>query len=90
MTDEELVGALLETGRRHHQAYIEGDGADPEWASWYAAYLQAQVWDRLGRLLSRGEIAYLLIHGDREAREGGDPSSWAIVAARLLREAASQ
>ena len=90
MSDEELVSLLMETGERHHQAYIDGDGADPEWASWYAAYLQAHVWDRLGRLLSRSEIAHLLVRGDHEVREGGDPASWATVYARLLREAASR
>ena len=89
MSSDELEALLVETGQRHHEAYIEGDGADPEWASWYAGYLQSHLWDRLGRLLSRSEITYLLIRGDREARESGDPSSWAPIYARLLRDAAS-
>ena len=89
MTDDELEALLVETGQRHHQAYIEADGADPEWASWYAAYLQAHLWDRLGRLLPRSEITYLLIRGDLEARERGEPANWASIDARLLRDAAS-
>ena len=89
MTDDELAALLVETGHKHHEAYQESDGADPEWASWYAGYLQAHVWDRLGRLLSRSELTYLLIRGDREARESEDPSQWAVIYARLLRSAAA-
>ena len=89
MTDDELEALLVDTGSKHHQAYLESDGADPEWAAWYAGYLQAHLWDRLGSLLSRSEITYLLIRGDREARESGDPSQWAAIYARLLREAAA-
>jgi NAD(P)H-hydrate epimerase len=90
MTDGELAALLVETGHRHHQAYLEADGVDPEWASWYAGYLQAHLWDRLGALLSRSEITYLLIRGDREVRESDDPSQWPSIYAGLLREAASR
>lgn len=90
MTDEELVALLIETGQKHHEAYIESDGADPEWASWYAGHLQGHLWDRLGRLLSRSEITYLLIRGDREAQQSADPSQWAVIDARLLRDAAAE
>jgi NAD(P)H-hydrate epimerase len=47
VTDEELTALLIETGQRHHRAYQESDGADPEWALWYAGYLQAHLWDQL-------------------------------------------
>lgn len=90
MTDEELQALLVETGRKHHEAYRDSDGADPEWAQWYAAYVQARIWDRLGRLLSRSELTYLLIRGDREARSSADPSQWPVIYTRLLREAAAE
>ena len=89
MTDEELAALLVETGRKHHEAYIESDGADPEWASWYAGYLQGHLWDRLGKLLSRSEITYLLIRGDRDSPQSEDSSQWSAVYARLLRDAAA-
>lgn len=89
MTDEELMALFVETGHKHHAAYIESDGADAEWALWYAGYLQTKLWDGLGRLLSRSEIVYLLIAGDREAQASEDPSAWPAVYARLFREAAS-
>ena len=36
----QLKGLLREVGEAHHQAYIETDGADPEWPLWYADYLR--------------------------------------------------
>jgi len=89
VTDEELTALLIETGQRHHRAYQESDGADPEWALWYAGYLQAHLWDRLGRLFSRSELVALLIRGDREARASDDQDQWPAIYIRLLREHAA-
>ena len=89
MTDEELIALFVETGHKHHQAYIESDGADAEWALWYAGYVQTKLWDGLGKLFTRSEIVYLLVRGDREAQVSDDPSQWAAVYARLFREAAA-
>ena len=86
MTDEELQALLIETGHHHHEAYAESDGADPDWALWYAGYLQARLWDRLGKLLSRSDLVYLLTLGDREARASDDPSQWPVIYTRLFRE----
>lgn len=84
ITPGELAELLQETGHRHHAAYAEADGADPEWALWYAAYLQARLWDRLGRLLARSEIIYCLIASDREARAKGIADWPPLYAERLL------
>ena len=50
-----------ETGEAHHQAYIETEGADPEWPLWYAEYL----WETLAPLseasFTKSELAHLLI-----------------------------
>ena len=89
MTDEELTALLIETGHRHHQAYEETDGADPEWPLFYAGYLQAKLWDRLGKPFSRSELVWLLVQGDREARASEDPSQWPAIYGRLLREHAA-
>jgi hypothetical protein len=43
----QLEELFREVGKAHHQAYIEWDGADPEWPVWYADYLR----DRLAPLL---------------------------------------
>lgn len=86
MTNEELKALLLETGHKHHEAYAESDGADPDWALWYASFLQARIWDGLGKLLSRSDLVYLLKLGDREARASDDPTQWPAIYVRVFRE----
>src|SRR3954471_10797358 len=39
----QLEGLFHEVGEAHHQAYIETDGADPEWPLWYADYLRDKL-----------------------------------------------
>jgi hypothetical protein len=56
---------------------------------WYAGYLQARVWDGLGKLLPRSVIVYTMIRDDREARASHDPSNWPVVHTRLLKEFAT-
>ncbi len=38
-----LADLLAETGRQHHEAFIDTDGADPEWPLWYANYLSGRI-----------------------------------------------
>ena len=89
ITDEELAELMVETGHHHHAAYIDSDGVDPEWALWYAGYLQAQIWDRLGRVLTKSELVYLLIASDLEARDSNDPREWPQLYAIRIREHAT-
>jgi hypothetical protein len=46
-TEMDLAGQLeelfRETGEAHHRAYIETDGADPEWPLRYADYLREKI-----------------------------------------------
>ena len=75
--ERELSRILAATGRAHHAAFAASDGADPEWAQWYASHLQATVWDRLGSIPTRGELTYLLIAAERAyATAGDDRGSW--------------
>lgn len=67
----ELAEILRETGHRHHVAYDASNGVDPEWASWYAAYLQARIWDRMGVLPTRSGLVRLLIAAEEAFQEGG-------------------
>ena len=86
ITGSELAALLRETGERHHAAFIESDGADPEWALWYADYLQAHLWDRAGRLPSRGELVYLLVGAERAHAASGSDEPWPDAYARFLLE----
>jgi NAD(P)H-hydrate epimerase len=44
---------------------------DPEWALFYAGYLQARLWDQLGRLPTRTELIYLLVAADKAFQATG-------------------
>ena len=35
----DLADLLAETGQRHHEAFVEVGGEDPEWPMWYAEYM---------------------------------------------------
>ena len=65
MADTDLARQLeelfRETGEAHHQAYIETDGADPEWPLWYADYLRVRIGSLLEANFTQSELVYLLI-----------------------------
>lgn len=74
---QELARILAATGRSHHKAFEAADGSDPDWAIWYAGYLQATLGERLGSFPSRAELTYLLIAAERaHATEGDEKASW--------------
>jgi hypothetical protein len=56
---------------------IEVDGADPEWASWYAWHIQERLNEVLGRTLTWEEIVDLLKAADRQHREMAAGREWA-------------
>lgn len=87
ITQEALADLLRETGRRHHAAFIEAKAVDPEWAIWYAGYLQAHLWDRAGRLPTRSELVALLVRADREYTASDVDEPWPQYYARLILEA---
>ena len=72
----DLAQLLVETGKKHHEAFISSDGADPEWAKWYAPYIQAKVWDGFGAVPTRSELVYLLIGAEKAHREDGGDEPW--------------
>jgi hypothetical protein len=58
---QQLEGLFREVGEAHHQAYIETDGADPEWPLWYADYLRDRLAPLLDASFTRSELIYLLV-----------------------------
>jgi NAD(P)H-hydrate epimerase len=87
IAEDELAALLEEAAERHHAAFIEADGADPDWALWYAGYLQAHLWDRAGRLPSRSELVYLLIGAERAHAASGTDEPWPRTYSRFILEA---
>ncbi len=71
ISEKELAALFMETGKHHHAAYKAADGVDPEWALFYAGYLQTRLWDRLGRLPTRSELIHFLLEADKAFQATG-------------------
>ena len=84
ITTGDLAALITEAGHAHHAAYIESDGVDPDWAMYYAGYLEAHLGDRLGRQASRSELTYLLIKAQREHDALADGPPFADYYAEVL------
>jgi hypothetical protein len=85
-TPEQVSGLLHEAGETHHQVFRIVDGADDDWASWYAQWLidLSELPDLLGVRPVRSELIYLLVSLDRQftAEAPGEP--WETYYARQI------
>ncbi|MGH2729556.1 MAG: hypothetical protein ACRDJI_02995 [Actinomycetota bacterium] len=82
------VGELLhEAGETHHQVYRIVDGADDDWASWYADWLinLSELPDLLGTKPVPSELVYMLVSLDKEFIANAPGGKWEdYYAARLV------
>jgi hypothetical protein len=86
---EALIALLTEAGEAHHDAFIESDGADPEWPLWYAEYLEPRLRRLIGYTGTRSELVARLVESDRRhradvAHQPRPPSFARTFSARLL------
>lgn len=58
---QEIIKLLNETGKAHHQAFIEVDGDDPEWPIWYADYSFEDLEGLLANEFTKSEYIYTLV-----------------------------
>ena len=65
---ERLAALFKQTGEAHHEAFLDTDGADPEWPLWYAEYLQHRLTPFLAVPLSRSRLVFCLVETDDEQR----------------------
>ena len=79
---KQIAVLLEETGNAHHEAFIESDGFDPEWALWYANHLQKPLSRLLGRSFTQSKIIYELVRMDETLSTTEEP--WTKVFARDL------
>jgi hypothetical protein len=79
-----LAKLFKETGTAHHQAFIEVDGDDPDWAIWYADYLHDKLPAHLGVSLSKSRIIYILMDLEIEHGSKAPGSDWTRYYARAL------
>ena len=82
------VSALLhEAGETHHIVFRITDGADEDWASWYADWLikLSELPDLLGGAPVRSELVYMLVKLDKDFTAEGPEDKWEdYYASRLL------
>ena len=81
---DDLADLLRRTGDAHHAAFASTDGDDPDWASWYAEYLENIVGPGLGRGLARSDVADLLTRAQSSLEASGSPEPWADYHARFI------
>src|SRR3954467_5916185 len=83
---EQISGLLHEAGETHHRVYRIVDGADDDWASWYADWLikLSELPDLLGVAPVRSELVYMLVRLDKEYTDAQPSERWEeFYAARL-------
>jgi hypothetical protein len=80
MADEVArVSELLhEAGETHHTVYRIVDGADDDWASWYADWLisLSELPQALGSKPVRSELVYMLVALDKEYTASSPDEPW--------------
>jgi hypothetical protein len=78
-TAKEQVSSLLhEAGETHHRVFRIVDGADDDWASWYADWLVnlSELPELLGVRPVRSELTWLLVSLDKEYAAGQPGEPW--------------
>ena len=85
LTTETLAALLMETGQHHLRAYASSHGVDPEWALFYAGYLQTRLWDYLEVVPTRSSLVHLLVQGSLDY-PGLSPAEWTAAYAKDMIE----
>ena len=77
---------LHEAAETHHQVFRITDGADDDWASWYAEWLVtlSELLELVGGKAVRSELTYLLVRLDMEYTERRPDERWEDYYAREL------
>ncbi|HEV3134673.1 MAG TPA: hypothetical protein VG348_08210 [Acidimicrobiia bacterium] len=85
-TATEISELLHEAGETHHRVYRIVDGADDDWASWYADWLVrlSELPALLGTTPVRSELVYMLVRLDKEYAERKQSEPWERYYAREL------
>lgn len=73
----ELQAIFRRAAQAHHEAFIATGGVDPEWASWYADYVQTQLDELLGVDLTRERVVDLLLRADADHQRVAPGRDWA-------------
>jgi hypothetical protein len=85
-TLESISSLLHEAGETHHRVFRIVDGADADWASWYADWLVnlSELPDVLGLKPVRSELTYLLVSFDKQYTAEHPAEPWEGYYARRM------
>jgi hypothetical protein len=69
---------LQEAAETHHHVFRITDGADDDWASWYAQWLVtlSELPQLLGGTVVRSELTYMLVRLDKQYTEHRPDARW--------------
>lgn len=84
---QRLSDLLHEAGEVHHTVYRITDGADDDWASFYADWLidHSELPEILGGPPVRSHLVHELVESERAFAEGGSQGRWEeLYAARIV------
>ena len=84
---EDRVSALLEEAAElHHRVFRITDGADDDWASFYADWLIAhsELPELLGGAPTRSHLVHELVEAERALAEGDPGAAWEQVYAERI------
>jgi hypothetical protein len=83
---ESISSLLHEAGETHHRVFRIVDGADDDWASWYADWLVhlSELPDVLGLKPVRSELTYLLVSLDKQYTADAPGEPWEDYYARRI------
>ncbi len=73
---QQLAQLFREAGEAHHQAFLDTDGDDPEWALWYSDYLHDRLPPFLAAPITRSRLVFCLIGADDEHRASESGAPW--------------
>ena len=74
---EQLTTLFEEAGSAHHEAFAHVDGADEQWAEWYAEYLLPKLSSVLGDEVTVERIASHLADFESERQRESPDAAWA-------------
>ncbi len=80
----QLADLFAEAKKDHLSAFIEVDGADPDWPIWYADYLHKRLTSLLKASFTRSELVYLLVLMAKEMDLHAPGAQWTHYYARFL------
>jgi len=83
---DQLTDLLRFTAKNHHQAFIETDGEDADWAIWYADNMHNRITKQFEFNVTKAELVECLLKADIEHGARAPDSDWPDFYAAMLLE----